>query len=131
MRVGSWQMQSGKDCSYRPNRSEMLARKTIRTMGTVALVFLSAVGARAQRVRGELRLEVHDPHGTAVSPAGDLVSGANGFRRTFVAGPAGHCIREEHPVGGFWGRLSAGGLVARGLVGCKQTRRVGSLALAA
>src|SRR5439155_523521 len=74
MRVGSWQMQSAKVCSYRRNRStEMLARKTIRTMGTVALVFLSAVGARAQRVRGELRLEVHDPHGTALSPARELL----------------------------------------------------------
>ena len=40
-------------------------------MGTVVLLFLSAVGTRAQRVRGELRLEVHDPHGTAVSPAGE------------------------------------------------------------
>src|SRR2546430_17047957 len=98
MRVGSCQMQSAKVCSYRPNRStEMLARKTIRTMGTVALVFLSAVGARAQRVRGELRIDVHDPHGTAVSPAGELVSEANGFRRTFVAGAWGGCAVRAIP----------------------------------
>ena len=109
MRVGSWQMQSGKDCSYRPNRSEMLARKTIRTMGTVALVFLSAVGARAQRVRGELRLEVHDPHGTAVSPAGELVSEANGFRRTFVAGPEGRYIAQDLPFGVYRLSLQAEG----------------------
>src|SRR5256885_4011770 len=114
MRVGSWQMQSGKDCSYRPNRSEMLARKTIRTMGTVALVFLSAVGARAQRVRGELRLEVHDPHGTALSPAGELVSEANGFRRTFVAGAEGGCILPDLSFWGFPLRLSAGGVVPLG-----------------
>src|SRR2546430_11501909 len=96
MRAGSWQMQSAKVCSYRPNRStEMLARKAIRTMGTVVLLFLSAVGTRAQRVRGELRLEVHDPHGTAVSPAGELVSETNGFRRTFVAGAAGRVHSRE------------------------------------
>src|SRR2546430_16722322 len=114
MRVGSWQMQSGKDCSYRPNRSEMLARKTIRTMGTVALVFLSAVGARAQRVRGELRLEVHDPHGTAVSPAGELVSEANGFRRTFVAGARGGGILRHILLWGFLVGFFGGGICAPG-----------------
>src|SRR2546430_17569340 len=115
MRAGSWQMQSAKVCSYRPNRStEMLARKAIRTMGTVVLLFLSAVGTRAQRVRGELRLEVHDPHGTAVSPAGELVSETNGFRRTFVAGPWGglHLAKIFFCVlmpGFFRGGSSAGG----------------------
>src|SRR5437016_7268064 len=104
MRVGSWQMQSGKDCSYRPNRSEMLARKTIRTMGTVSLVFLRAVGAREQGVRGELRLEVHDPDGMAVSPIGELVSEANGFRRTFAAGPEGRYVAQDLPFGVY--RLS-------------------------
>src|SRR6266699_3248375 len=110
MRVGSWQMQSAKVCSYRPNRStEMLVRNTIRTMGTVALVFLSAVGARAQRVRGELRIEVYDPHGTAVSPAGELVSEANGFRRTFVAGPEGRYIAQDLPFGVYRLSLQAEG----------------------
>src|SRR5213595_219481 len=110
MRAGSWQMQSAKVCSYRPNRStEMLARKAIRTMGTVVLVFLSAVGARAQRVRGELRLEVHDPHGTALSPAGELVSEANGFRRTFVAGPEGRYIAQDLPFGVYRLSLQAEG----------------------
>src|SRR6059058_5195338 len=110
MRVGSWQMQSAKDCSYRRNRStEMLARKAIRTMGTVVLLFLSAVGTRAQRVRGELRLEVHDPHGTAVSPAGELVSETNGFRRTFVAGPEGRYIAQDLPFGVYRLSLQAEG----------------------
>src|SRR5438876_5926002 len=110
MRVGSWQMQSAKVCSYRrTNPSEMLARKTIRTMGTVALVFLSAVGARAQRVRGELRLDVHDPNGTAVSPIGELVSEANGFRRTFVAGPEGRYVAQDLPFGVYRLSLQAEG----------------------
>src|SRR5947208_8026104 len=110
MRAGSWQMQSAKVCSDRPNRStEMLARKAIRTMGTVVLLFLSAVGTRAQRVRGELRLEVHDPHGTAVSPAGELVSETNGFRRTFVAGPEGRYIAQDLPFGVYRLSLQAEG----------------------
>src|SRR2546427_10072933 len=70
-------------------------RKTSRLLGIVALFFFSAVNAQAQRVRGELRLEVHDPHGAAVSPAGELISEANGIRRTFVAGGGGG--------GGGWG----------------------------
>src|SRR5436190_10542862 len=110
MRVGSWQMQSAKDCSYRPNRStEMLARKAIRTMGTVVLLFLSAVGTRAQRVRGELRLEVHDPHVAAVSPAGELVSEANGVRRAFVAGPEGRYAAQDLPFGVYRLSLQAEG----------------------
>ena len=69
-------------------------RKTSRFLGIVALFFFSAVNARAQRVRGELRLEVHDPHGAAVSPAGELISEANGIRRAFVAGPEGRTLRR-------------------------------------
>src|SRR5712691_2244427 len=87
----------------------MFAPKIMRATGTVALVFLSAVGARAQRVRGELRLEVHDPHGIAVSPAGELVSEAHGFRRTFVAGPEGRYIAQDLPFGVYRLSLQAEG----------------------
>jgi hypothetical protein len=54
---------------------------------------LCALSARAQRVRGELRLEVRDPHGTALSPSGELVSEANGVRRSFV-GRRGATLRR-------------------------------------
>ncbi len=82
----------------------MFARKTTLILGIVALLFLSAGSARGQRVRGELRIESHDAEGAAVSPAGELVSEANGVRRTFVAGPDGHYVAQDLPFGVY--RLS-------------------------
>jgi len=82
----------------------MFVRRTIRGVGIVALCFLWAISAQAQRVRGELRIEVHDAQGTAVSPRGELVSEANGFRRTFVTGSDGRYIAQDLPFGVY--RLS-------------------------
>src|SRR6266481_6925021 len=82
----------------------MFAKKTTRFLGMLALLFLSAGSARGQRVRGELRIESHDAEGAAVSPAGELVSEANGVRRTFVAGPDGHYVAQDLPFGVY--RLS-------------------------
>jgi len=73
----------------------MLVIKTARFIGLLALLVLYGVTARAQRLRGELRLEVHDPHGVAVSSAGELVSEANGVRRAFVAGPEGRYVAQD------------------------------------
>src|SRR5260370_38159511 len=67
----------------------MFSPKIMRAIGIMALFLLCGMSARAQRLRGELRLEVHDPHGTAVAPSGELVSEANGVRRSFVAGAGG------------------------------------------
>src|SRR5437762_12542038 len=82
----------------------MLVTKAARFIGLAVLLFLCIASARAQRVRGELRLEVHDPHGAAVSPAGELVSEANGVRRAFVAGPEGRYVAQDLPFGVY--RLS-------------------------
>jgi len=82
----------------------MFHSKKMRVIATFALFFSCALNARAQRVRGELRLEVHDPHGTALSPSGELVSEANGFRRTFVAGSEGRYVAQDLPFGVY--RLS-------------------------
>jgi hypothetical protein len=82
----------------------MFQSKKMRVSAIFALFFLCALSARAQRVRGELRLEVHDPHGTALSPSGELVSEANGFRRTFVAGSEGRYVAQDLPFGVY--RLS-------------------------
>lgn len=88
---------------------EMFARKTLRLLGFVALLFLGTANTCAQRVRGELRLEVHDPQGAAVSPAGELISEANGIRRTFVAGPEGRYIGQDLPFGVYRLNLRAAG----------------------
>jgi outer membrane cobalamin receptor len=87
----------------------MFPWKSTRAAGIAALFCLCAVSARAQRVRGELHLEVHDPHGTAVSPAGELVSEANGFRRTFAAGPEGRYVAQNLPFGVYRLSLQAEG----------------------
>jgi outer membrane cobalamin receptor len=90
----------------------MFARNTTRLIGILALFFLWAASARAQRVRGELRLEVHDPHGAAVSPVGELVSEGNGFRRNFVAGPEGRYVAQDLPFGVYRLSLHAEGFAA-------------------
>jgi len=82
----------------------MFHSKKMRIIAIFTLFFLCALNAWAQRVRGELRLEVHDPHGTALSPSGELVSEANGFRRTFVAGSEGRYVAQDLPFGVY--RLS-------------------------
>src|SRR5712691_9134288 len=83
-----------------PDRlTKMFTKKTTRFLGIVALLFSSAVSTRGQRVRGELRIESHDAEGAAVSPAGELVSEANGVRRTFVTGPDGHYVAQDLPFG--------------------------------
>jgi outer membrane cobalamin receptor len=87
----------------------MFPWKSMRAAGIAALFCLCAASAPAQRVRGELHLEVHDPHGTAVSPAGELVSEANGFRRTFVAGPEGRYVAQDLPFGVYRLSLQAEG----------------------
>jgi TonB-dependent Receptor Plug Domain len=76
----------------------------MRAIGIFALFFLCAVSAEAQRVRGELRLEVHDPQDAAVAPSGELVSEANQFHRTFQVLADGHYVAQDLPFGVY--RLS-------------------------
>ncbi len=87
----------------------MFHSKKMRVIAIFALFFLCALSTLAQRVRGELHLEVHDRHGTAVSPIGELVSEANGFRRTFVAGPEGRYVAQDLPFGVYRLSLQAEG----------------------
>ena len=87
----------------------MFHSKKMRVIAIFALFFLCALSTLAQRVRGELHLEVHDPHGTAVSPIGELVSEANGLRRTFVAGPEGRYVAQDLPFGVYRLSLQAEG----------------------
>src|SRR6266403_5784950 len=96
-------------CSRSGQKIKMLAIRTARFVGLLALLLLSDASARAQRVRGELRLEVHDPHGAAVSPTGELVSEANGVRRAFVAGPEGRYLAQDLPFGVYRLSLQAEG----------------------
>src|SRR5258708_38118774 len=82
----------------------MFSKRLWPWTGIAALLLLCALDASAQRMRGELHIEVHDPQGAAVAPSGELVSEANQFRRTFVAGPDGHYVAQDLPFGVY--RLS-------------------------
>ena len=87
----------------------MFRRKTRQVWGIVALFFSSVLGAQAQRVRGELRLEVRDAQGAAVAPAAELASEANQFRRTFQIAPDGHYVAHDLPFGVYRLSLQAEG----------------------
>ncbi len=81
-----------------------LGRTTARVLGALALVLFAGPPANAQRARGELRIEVHDPQGAAVPTEAALVSDANQFRRTFQVGPDGRYVMQDLPFGVY--RLS-------------------------
>ena len=63
------------------------------------LILIVAPLARAQRVRGELRVEVRDAQGTAVAASAELVSEANQIRRTIQIAPDGRATVQDLPFG--------------------------------
>jgi hypothetical protein len=67
-------------------------------------LLLGASNANAQRVRGELGLEVRDAQGAVLSPSGELSSEANQFRRTFTVSADGRYLAQDLPFGVY--RLS-------------------------
>jgi hypothetical protein len=72
-----------------------------------AVLFVLLAGAQrghAQRARGELRIEVHDPQGASLLATAELVSDGNQFRRTFQIAQGGRLIVQDLPFGIF--RLS-------------------------
>src|SRR5438270_2986373 len=81
-----------------------LGKTTAHVLGVLALVLLAGRPTNAQRARGELRIEVHDPQGAAVPTQAELVSDANEFRRTFQVGADGHYTLQDLPFGVY--RLS-------------------------
>src|SRR4029077_2041957 len=87
----------------------MFLRRKMRPMGMIGLLLLCAGGAVAQRVRGELRIEVRDAYGAAVSPSGELISEANGIRKNFVAGAEGRYVAQDLPFGVYRLSLQAEG----------------------
>jgi hypothetical protein len=87
----------------------MFHSNKMRVIAILALFFLCPLNVWAQRVRGELHLEVHDLQGTPVPSPGELVSEANGFRRTFVAGSEGRYVAQDLPFGVYRLSLQAEG----------------------
>lgn len=72
-----------------------------------ALVVSLAPLARAQRVRGELHVEVRDPHGAALAATAELVCEANQFHKTFEMGAEGRFTAQDLPFGIYRLNLTA------------------------
>ena len=64
-----------------------------------ALAFALTPAAAAQHVRGELHVEAHDPQGSAVASAAELVSEGNEFRLAFHLDTDGRYVVQDLPFG--------------------------------
>jgi len=64
-----------------------------------ALFCAAAPVVRAQRLRGELHLDVRDPKGATLAARGELLSEGNGFQRTFEIPNDGHYVLQDLPFG--------------------------------
>jgi hypothetical protein len=73
------------------------------------LCLAAASSARAQRLRGELHLEVHDPKGASITASGELLSEGNGFHRNFQIPNEGHYVLQDLPFGVYRLNLTAEG----------------------
>jgi len=84
-------------------------KKSSHVLPLLLAFFLGVLSAPAQRVRGELRVEVHDPQGAGLGAAAELVSEANQVRRRFQVGADGHYVAQDLPFGIYRLSLAAAG----------------------
>ena len=82
-----------------------------RIIGMIACVGVFALPASAQRDRGELQIEVHDPQGSALSASGELISEGNQFRLDFTVGDDGRYAAQGLAFGVYRVSLSRSGFV--------------------
>src|ERR1700736_2071367 len=75
----------------------------------IAAVCLAATSVHAQRVRGELRIEVHDSDGAAVAADAVLLSEANQLHRTFKIPQDGRYTAQDLPFGVYRLNINAEG----------------------
>lgn len=89
-----------------------LAKKSFRWLPFLALLFFGASTAKAQRARGELRIDVHDPQGAALAATAELVSDVNQFHRSFQVSADGHYVLQDLPFGVYHLTFSAKGFAS-------------------
>lgn len=82
----------------------MPAKRRFCSLLLLAFSLFASMTARAQRVRGELRIQVRDQRGAAVAPRGELVSEGNHVRRSFQVSVEGDYLAQDLPFGVY--RLS-------------------------
>jgi hypothetical protein len=66
---------------------------------SLAVLCFAASSLRAQRVRGELRIEVHDSAGATIAADAELLSEANQLHRTFKIAQDGRYTAQDLPFG--------------------------------
>jgi outer membrane cobalamin receptor len=77
------------------------------------VLFVGGIRANAQRVRGELHVEVCDPQGAALAADAELLSQANQFHRAFIVGPDGRYVAQDLAFGIYSLSLRAKGFAPR------------------
>ncbi len=101
---------------YESLRARNLGRQsqTRRALAVMVCLFDLALAspACAQRLRGELHLDVRDPKGASLSAQGELLSEGNAFRRSFQIPNDGHYVLQDLPFGVYRLNLNAEGFAA-------------------
>jgi hypothetical protein len=83
----------------------------VRIIGLMSCVWFFALPAAAQRDRGELQIEVHDPQGAVLSASGELVSEGNQFHLNFAVGDDGRYAAQDLAFGVYRVTVSHSGFV--------------------
>lgn len=83
----------------------------IQIIGLMSCVCFFAQHAAAQRDRGELQIEVHDPQGAVLSASGELVSQGNQFHLEFTVGDDGRYAAQDLAFGVYRVSISHSGFV--------------------
>jgi hypothetical protein len=83
----------------------------IRIIGLICCVWFFAMSAEAQRDRGELQIEVHDPQGAVLNASGELVSQGNQFHLDFTVGDDGRYAAQDLAFGVYRVSVSHSGFV--------------------
>ena len=83
----------------------------IRIIGLLSCLWFLALPAAAQRDRGELQIEVHDPEGAILTASGEISSEGNQFHLNFVVGDDGHYAVQDLAFGVYRVSVSHSGFV--------------------
>jgi hypothetical protein len=88
-----------------------MTARLIRIFGALCCVWFFALPAAAQRDRGELQIEVHDPQGATLTASGELISEGNQFHLNFTVGDDGRYAAQDLAFGVYRVSVSHSGFV--------------------
>src|SRR5579859_109931 len=84
----------------------------LRILGVVLCAFPVSLPAAAQRERGELQIDVHDPQGASLGASGELVSEVNQFHLSFTVGDDGRFDARDLAFGVYRVSVAHSGFVS-------------------